>query len=871
MSINQNLENFRTAVAKCRLCAEFTTKKMSTGRLKEIYHVTLPKGVVRVNATSTRGMAGRYNEKVEADIRKGGQPPNIDIVVIDDIPTKADEQALLEGLETAGLVFHTKAQRWFEAHYLQMLGGVRFDNYYVTSLTKCCLGNLRTAKTTEVEVCLGWLKQELHILQPKLIIALGKKVTRHLLNANLDLVHGELQRSKLLPNMYILPMYKPGEISSEVLEEDYSLLQAQLTVIEQGGIKSVDTSNFEIVTSVEDVDYISEFFMYEVLGQIKDGKITNHHEFKFAFDIETDEEVANVINPRENSLAGIAVATDTKAWYIVTMPHEGGDYVDPDYAVEKLQEWTDNYTAIVHNAKFEGVSLRKYGYNLNFNNLVDTYLLGYVLNEKSLGLKALAKTHYGVEMPTLESLINVKTQTVKDANVEMLGMYACGDAWYTYKYASDNLAKLQEREQTYLYENILIPVLRWIIQSESEGIVIDVENLKELGEKYDSELQTILENINQYTNGQVNVNSGDELSEYLQAIGLRLVFRTETGKFKTDKNTLELYKDDHPVVPLLLEYSRVKKINSTYIKGITKYITPEEVIYPSVNQTATVTGRWSYSSPNLQNLPAKKDGIIRSLIVPDTDDSVIVAIDSSQIEYRVTAYRSQDKELLDIYSQDRNLHAETCKFIYQITEEHNEWDLFYKYAKNGNFARLYGARAKKISETLGCSLELAQVFLDGHIQLFSGVEEWIQNVYQSTRELGYTQTMFGYRKYLPNINSSQKGLRLEAERHAVNYAIQGSAAYINQIAIVNILKYIDSLDDMFMELGEPLPRLLLQVHDELVFSVPKSVVNFVVPTLGNELATAVDIGIPTPVDIEIGPNWYNMQTWEEYQKEHFNV
>jgi DNA polymerase-1 len=417
------------------------------------------------------------------------------------------------------------------------------------------------------------------------------------------------------------------------------------------------------------------------------------------------------------------------------------------------------------------------------------------------------------------------------------------------------------------FSEVTSPLLPWISKMELEGITIDTDKLDELRPKFQEKLDGIQHDVQQYTNNEINLRSPNQKSDFifgtLRGIdGLPIPPTKLTPNkthYTTAKEDLQTLAYLHPAIPLIIQHGSLSTIVSTFINGLPKKLHPETYrLHPSVNQASTDTSRFSYS-PNIQNIPVRDElgREIRQAFIPDYVDHLFITIDQSQIELRWAAEYSRDENMIAIFREGRNLHAETTKFVYAIDEDDPRWTLCYKRSKNGNFARLYGAGKYKLSETLECSVQEAADFLKLHNKLFPGFARWVKLQEEFSRRAGYTSTYFGYRRYIPEIQSSNKILRSRGQRIAVNTPIQGSAAGHIQLAMSRIY------NEMLRRTPEA--RMLFQVHDELNFSAHEEDVETVVEIALKHLESCVEIVVPTPAEVEIGQNWGETVSFEEWK------
>ena len=324
--------------------------------------------------------------------------------------------------------------------------------------------------------------------------------------------------------------------------------------------------------------------------------------------------------------------------------------------------------------------------------------------------------------------------------------------------------------------------------------------------------------------------------------------RTKSGQYVTSEEVLQELQDKHPVVEKILEYRAVKKLLSTYVETIPSLINPETgKVHTTYNQTVTATGRLSSSNPNLQNLPIRSERgkDIRRAVIPD-ENCVFLSADYSQIELRLMAHFSQDEHLLAAFRQGQDIHAATAAKIFNCSIEEVTKEMRRK-AKTANFGIIYGISAFGLSQQLHSSRSEAKELIDGYFASFPQIMKFIEKQKQTAHEKGYVETLFGRRRYLPDINSRNATVRNFAERNAVNAPIQGTAADIIKVAMVRIHRRLQE--------GKLQAKMIMQVHDELNFNVPKNEVHQVREIVVNEMQNAISLSVPLIADCGFGDNW----------------
>ena len=401
-----------------------------------------------------------------------------------------------------------------------------------------------------------------------------------------------------------------------------------------------------------------------------------------------------------------------------------------------------------------------------------------------------------------------------------------------------------------LYQEVELPLSAVLREMEQAGVRIDVDMLKQAEEQLNGELQVLEQQIYSAAEATFNINSPKQVGEVLFD-QLRLdakAKKSKTGQYSTSEEVLLALKPKHPVVGMILEYRELKKLISTYISALPTYINPETgKIHTTYNQTVTATGRISSSNPNLQNLPIRSERgqLIRQAVIPD-DGCMFLSADYSQIELRLMAHFSQDPHLVEAFRSGQDIHAATAAKIFNVPIEEVTKDQR-RQAKTANFGIIYGISAFGLAQQLDCSRSEAKALIDGYFAAFPGVIDYIERQKELARQQGYAITLFGRKRYLPDILSHNATVRSFAERNAVNSPIQGTAADIIKMAMVTI-------HHRLKEEGLK-AQMIMQVHDELNFNVPLDEVEKVREIVVSEMQNVVHLTVPLIADCGVGTNW----------------
>ena len=449
-----------------------------------------------------------------------------------------------------------------------------------------------------------------------------------------------------------------------------------------------------------------------------------------------------------------------------------------------------------------------------------------------------------------DQMVNLKSQISNDTVEARLCQYLLNPEVAFNPYKEPNWDALKADANLWnLYNNVELPLVEVLREMEAAGVRIDVAKLKEAETALTEELNTIEQRIYSLADGPFNINSPKQVGELLFD-KLKLdskAKKLKTGQYSTSEEVLVAIKDRHEIVGLILDYRALSKLITTYISALPGYIAADGKIHTTYNQTVTATGRLSSSNPNLQNLPIRSERgrFIREAVIPD-DGCLFLSADYSQIELRLMAHFSQDEHLLAAFRNGQDVHAATAAKIFGLPIEQVTKDQRRK-AKTANFGIIYGISAFGLSQQLDCSRTEAKQLIDDYFAAFPRVIEYIESQKELARQKGYAETLFGRKRYLPDIHSQNATVRSFAERNAVNAPIQGTAADIIKMAMVSIHRRLKE---------EKLQaQMTMQVHDELNFNVPAQEVDRVREIVVSEMQNAVQLSVPLIAECGVGKNW----------------
>ncbi|HPR17841.1 MAG TPA: DNA polymerase I [Candidatus Cloacimonadota bacterium] len=560
-------------------------------------------------------------------------------------------------------------------------------------------------------------------------------------------------------------------------------------------------------------------------------------------------------DPLLAKLVGISLCSQPDKAYYISVAHQMADNVPAEIVLPELQKALAGKLIIAHNFKYDYLVLQRAGWKIE-NEIFDTMIADYLLRPTSRhALDACSKEEFDHEMIPIKNLIGVgqKQITFDLVPTGQAAEYSAEDADVTFRLYKIFESKLIRSNLYNLFKNIEMPLVYALAKMEENGVKIDVKILDEMSKANQKQLGELTKKIYEIAGSQFNINSTQQLGKVLfEDLGIPPVKKTKTG-FSTDVVVLEKLAKDYEIARLLMEYRTISKLESTYVTALPKLVNPVTGrVHSSFNQTVASTGRLSSTNPNMQNIPVRSEmgKEIRYAFVAGGDDRILVAADYSQIELRILAMLSQDEKMINAFRQKKDIHSETAGIIYEIPQEQVTSDQR-RYAKIINFGLMYGMGAFRVSNELNISRQEAQQFIDSYFSKFPTIRNYIQESIETAKRKGYAETIFGRKLWLPELNSSNKMRIAEAERVATNMPIQGSAADIIKIAMINLHNKIKDNNDI---------KMIIQVHDELVFEVKRTKLeeakNLIKTEMESALPAAYSEIVPLVVDIGVGVNWF---------------
>jgi DNA polymerase-1 len=574
------------------------------------------------------------------------------------------------------------------------------------------------------------------------------------------------------------------------------------------------------------------------------------------------------IEPRQARLVGISLALDEeRAWYLPVghVADEAPSAFSTDSAASALRNLPLDEVLAALKPVIESAEIAKIGQNLKYDYQVfkgynlnlrgisfDTMIAAYLIDpgKRQFNLDTLAEQWLELKTIPIESLIGKgkEQRSFAAVDIQAAANYSGEDAVLPLRLMAKFRPILEERDLLSLFRGMEMPLVSVLAEIEWRGIMIDAALLAELSKEHGAQLQTIVREIYAMAGESFNLNSPKQIADlFFGKLGMPVSRKTKTG-LSTDVDALEKLATDFPIAGKLLEHRELQKLLSTYIDALPLQVNPTtKRLHSSFNQTVTATGRLSSTNPNLQNIPVRTEvgrRIREAFIAPP--GYVILSADYSQIELRILAHLSKDPQLVEAFMQEMDIHIQTASIIYGIFPQMVSPQMR-RVAKTINFGLMYGMGPINLSRQLGISFKEAQAFINTYFQQFPSIHNFMDECIAKARANGYSETMFGRRRYLPEINAQNRQVREAAERTAINTPVQGAAADIIKIAMVNINREIGNIfPDSF---------LLLQVHDELVFEVPRRKAEEVSGWVQTMMTGACELAVPLKVDVGHGENW----------------
>ncbi|MEK7697942.1 MAG: DNA polymerase I [Nitrospirota bacterium] len=617
------------------------------------------------------------------------------------------------------------------------------------------------------------------------------------------------------------------------------------------------------------LDFLRKFEFSSLLRLIPEGENTFSHDARYIIILDKDtfeSAVASIKNevaidtettsklPMIAELVGISFSIEPEKAYYIPLAHSYPGMpkqLSKEYVLGKLKMILENpgIKKIGHNIKYDLIVLKNEIINLK-GIAFDTMLASYLLNPNKTNhnLEDVSMTYLSIKKLSFNDITDKGKKNFREVSIEDATKYSGEDAAVTLKLKYILETEIEKEGLAKLFCDIEMPLIEVLADIEIAGIKIDLPLMEGFSKELEKELAGIEKRIYFLAGEEFNINSPKQLQEILfEKLGLRTLKKTKTG-FSTDVGVLEELALEHEFPKEILEHRTLSKLKNTYVDTLPKLVNPHTGrLHTSFNQTVTATGRLSSSDPNLQNIPIRGEWgkRIREAFIAD-EGHLLLSSDYSQIELRVLAHLSQDEGFIEIFKSDGDIHTRTACELFGITPE-NVTSEMRRRAKTVNFGIVYGISPYGLSQQLGIHPEEAKFYIDTYFMRHSGVKNYIDTKINEATETGYVSTIFQRKRAIPELKSTNKNIRQLGERLAMNTPIQGSAADIIKIAMINIHKRLKK---------EGLKtKMLLQVHDELLLEVPIEEKDKVKILVKEEMEQAVELLVPIKVDIGVGKNW----------------
>ncbi len=569
---------------------------------------------------------------------------------------------------------------------------------------------------------------------------------------------------------------------------------------------------------------------------------------EYCFDTETTD-----LDTIKAELVGMSFAVKPLEAYYVPFPE---DQQEAQKLVDTFKPLLadESKTLIGQNIKYDLQVLKNYGVEIK-NKLWDTMVAHFLfMPEMRHNMNVLAETYLDYSPISIETLIGKKGKdqlTMRSVPLDIIKDYAAEDADITLKLKHAFEPKLKESETEKLFHEVELPLIHALAGMEREGINLDVNVLKEFSAQLQDDITKVDAEIQELAGTKFNISSpkqvGEILFDYLKVV--EKPKKTKTGQYATGEDILSKLEGKHPIIAKILDYRELVKLKSTYVDSLPLLVNEKtHRLHTTFNQVVAVTGRLSSDNPNLQNIPIRTERgrQIRKAFIPRSEDYVLLSADYSQIELRIVASISGDPNMCEAFISGKDIHTATAAKVYGIEESEVTKEMRYK-AKSVNFGIIYGQGAFGLADNLNIPRAEAKQLIDNYFAQYGSIKDYMNSEIEFAKEHGYVQTLMGRKRWLKDINSANQTVRSYAERNAINAPIQGSAADMIKVAMVNIHNELKSLNIK--------SRMVLQVHDELVFDVYKPELEMLKPIIEKHMQQALPLKVPVEVGMGVGNNW----------------
>ena len=617
--------------------------------------------------------------------------------------------------------------------------------------------------------------------------------------------------------------------------EIYSLI-TQVEALSGNGVVALEQpdKNYQTILTQTDLDLL--------ITTISNAEL-------ISFDLETTS-----ITPLQADIVGLSFSVKANDGYYIPVEYpekESKPGLTLDAVLEKLKPIfeNENNRFCGQNIKYDALVLSRYGIHLG-NIVFDTMIAEYMLHpeKNSYKMDYLSIDYLNYRMVPIDNLIGtgLHQKSMAEVPLEDIAFYASEDADIAFQLAEILKDKLEKESLFEPYNDIEIPLIPVLTTIEKNGVYLNLDFLADLSRQFGEGLEKLTEKIHQMAGREFNINSPKQLGEILfDELELKPIRKRSTAV-----EVLAVLKNYHPLPEEVLKYRHLAKLKNTYVDAIPNYVNKETGrVHTSLNQTIAATGRLSSTSPNFQNIPIRTETgrEVRKAFVPQNSDWVILSADYSQVELRIMAHYSQEPELIKAFEENSDIHSRTAALVNGIAEAEVTPDQR-RSAKVVNFGIMYGAGPYRMSQELGISMADAKILIDNYFATYPGIRKYMDETISLARDRGYVETLYKRRRKTGNLDASNRNIVQAEERVAINMPIQGTAADIIKIAMINIHNKMESENYQ--------SKMILQIHDELLFECPKAEVDKLAAMVVEEMEGAVQLSVPLKVDWNYGSSWY---------------
>ena len=617
--------------------------------------------------------------------------------------------------------------------------------------------------------------------------------------------------------------------------EMYSLI-TQVEALSGNGVVALEQpdKNYQTILTQTDLDLL--------ITTISNAEL-------ISFDLETTS-----ITPLQADIVGLSFSVKANDGYYIPVEYpekESKPGLTLDAVLEKLKPIfeNENNRFCGQNIKYDALVLSRYGIHLG-NIVFDTMIAEYMLHpeKNSYKMDYLSIDYLNYRMVPIDNLIGtgLHQKSMAEVPLEDIAFYASEDADIAFQLAEILKDKLEKESLFEPYNDIEIPLIPVLTTIEKNGVYLNLDFLADLSRQFGEGLEKLTEKIHQMAGREFNINSPKQLGEILfDELELKPIRKRSTAV-----EVLAVLKNYHPLPEEVLKYRHLAKLKNTYVDAIPNYVNKETGrVHTSLNQTIAATGRLSSTSPNFQNIPIRTETgrEVRKAFVPQNSDWVILSADYSQVELRIMAHYSQEPELIKAFEENSDIHSRTAALVNGISEAEVTLDQR-RSAKVVNFGIMYGAGPYRMSQELGISMADAKILIDNYFATYPGIRKYMDETISLARDRGYVETLYKRRRKTGNLDASNRNIVQAEERVAINMPIQGTAADIIKIAMINIHNKMESENYQ--------SKMILQIHDELLFECPKAEVDKLAAMVVEKMEGAVSLSVPLKVDWNYGSSWY---------------